>query len=172
MKKLYVDQLTKVMEFDYNDMPTHRDEETDRIVANTQEDYDWMVALNEAIEFLEENCEEADYIDEINEYSDYIRVAEEKRLVAKVWNESDIEGSEDGGIILKNGSKEVHIFFDNEDIREYLIERFEKAALTDADKQLLKGVEAWTIEDIADEYSRREESICKYFIEQNIGLFK
>lgn len=52
MKKLYVDQLTKVMEFDYNDMPTHRDEE-------------------------------ADYIDEINEYSDYISVAEEKRLVAK-----------------------------------------------------------------------------------------
>lgn len=74
MKKLYVDHLKNVMEFDYNDMPTHRDEETDRIVANTPEDYDWMVALNEAIEFLEENFEEADYIDEINEYSDYKRI--------------------------------------------------------------------------------------------------
>lgn len=172
MKKLYVENLKKVMEFDMADMPVHRDEETDRIVANTKEDYDWLVALDEAIEFLEENFDEADYADRINEYSDYIRVAEEKRLVAKVWNESDIEGSEDGGIILKNGSKEVHIFFDNEDIREYLIERYEKAALLDADKQLLKGVENWTDEQITDEYSRREESICKYFIEQNIGLFK
>ena len=168
MKKLYVENLKKVMEFDMADMPVYRDEETDRIVANTSEDYDWMVALNEAVEFLEENCEKVDYIDEINGYDDYISVAEEKRLVAKAWDESDVEGSEDGGIILKNGSQEVHIFFGNDDIREYLIERFEKAALTDADKQLLKGVEAWTIEDIADEYSRREESICKHFIGEHI----
>lgn len=171
MKKLFVDHLKRVLEFDMADMPVYRDE-TDRIVANSQEDYDWMVALDEAIEFLEENFEEADYINEINEYSDYISVAEEKRLVAKAWDESDVEGSEDGGIILKNGSQEVHIFFDNDDIREYLIKRFEKAALTDADKQLLKGVEEWTDEQIADEYSRREEAICKYFIKQNIGLFK
>ena len=168
MKKLYVDGLKKVMGFDMADMPVYRNEETDRIVANTQEDYDWLVAFDEAVEFLEGNFEKTDYINEISGYNDYISVAEEKRLVAKIWDECDIEGSEDGGIIVKKDYKVVHIFFDNEDIREYLIERFEKAALLDPDKQLLKGVEEWTDEEVADEYSRREEAICKCFIGEHL----
>lgn len=172
MKKLFVDHLKRALEFDMADMPVYRDEETDRIVANSREDYDWLVAFDEAIEFLEENCEESEYIDEINSYNDYIDVAEEKRLVAKIWDEFEVEGSEDGGIVIKKDDEEVHIFFDTEDIRAYLTERFEKASLLDPDKQLLKGVEEWTDEQVADEYSRREERICKHFIEQNIGLFK
>lgn len=84
MKKLYVDQLTKVMEFDYNDMPTHRDEETDRIIANSQEDYDWMVELNNAIEFLEENFDKTKYDDDINNYEDYIIIANELKKAYEI----------------------------------------------------------------------------------------
>ena len=168
MKKLYVDHLKRVLEFDMADFEVYRDEETNKIVANSQEDYDWMVSLDEAIEFLEENFEEADYADRIGNYNDYISVAEEKRLVAKIWDECDITGSEDGGIIIKKDDAEAHVYFDAEDIREYLIKRFEKAALTDADKQLLKGAKEWTDEEVADEYLRREEAICKYFIGEDI----
>ena len=133
--KLFVDHLKRVLEFDMADFEVYRDEETDRIVANSQEDYDWLVTLDEAIEFLEETFEEADYIDEINSYNDYIDVAKEKRLILKIWDKFEVEGSEDGGIVIKKDDEEVHIFFDTEDIRAYLSELFEKAALLDPDTQ-------------------------------------
>lgn len=82
-----------------------------------------------------------------------------KNLVSTIWDGSEVlEGCKEGLFIRYQG-KDITVHFDNNDIREYL-------------KKEINDIEDWTDEDLANEYSKKEEEICKFFIEKQIDGIK